>query len=76
MLRTLNCWLHFQDFQQFKTVISGNAPLITKVMRNDLVIPEFERFCETVTELFQKLKNNMGGHVRMSTYDFLEIHPF
>ncbi len=42
--------------------------MITKVMRNDLVIPEFESFCETVTELYQKLKPNMGGNVSAQKY--------
>jgi len=30
------------------------------------VIPEFESFCETVTELYQKQKTNMDGQVSLA----------
>jgi len=49
------------DFEQFKHVIMGNLPLVTKIFRNDLVIPEFETFCQNVTSLYDKLKTNFDG---------------
>jgi len=55
-LETLNL-----DLDQFKFVLSGNLPLLIKIFRNDLVIPEFASFCESVTTLYQKLKNNFTG---------------
>ena len=57
-LETLNL-----DFQQFKFVLSGNLPLLIKIFRNDLIIPEFASFCESVTSLYQKLKDNFNGEV-------------
>ena len=57
-LETLNL-----DLDQFKFVLSGNLPLLIKIFRNDLVIPEFASFCESVTTLYQKLKNNFNGEV-------------
>ena len=57
-LETLNL-----DFDQFKTVMSGNLPLLVKIFRNDLIIPEFGSFCESVTTLYQKLKKNFDGAV-------------
>ena len=42
----------------------GNLPLVTKIFRNDLVIPEFETFCQNVTSLYEKLKTNFDGEVR------------
>ena len=57
-LETLNL-----DFQQFKFVLSGNLPLLIKIFRNDLIIPEFTSFCESVTSLYQKLKDNFNGEV-------------
>ena len=57
-LETLNL-----DLEQFKFVLSGNLPLLIKIFRNDLVIPEFASFCESVTTLYQKLKNNFNGEV-------------
>jgi len=49
------------DYDQFKHVIMGNLPLVTKIFRNDLVIPEFETFCQNVTSLYDKLKTNFDG---------------
>ena len=49
------------DFEQFRYVLEGNLPLITKIFRNDMIIPEFESFCESVTLLYDKLKSNFNG---------------
>jgi len=48
-------------FDQFKSVIELNLPFIVKVFRNDLVIPEFDQFCDQVRCLYNDLKNNMDG---------------
>lgn len=50
------------NFEQFKDVLSGNLPLIMKIFRNELIIPEFESFCENVTRLYNKHKENFGGN--------------
>lgn len=57
-LETLNL-----NFEQFKDVLSGNLPLLVKIFRNDLVVPEFATFCESVTTLYNKLKDNFDGAV-------------
>ena len=51
------------DFEQFKDVLSGNLPLLVKIFRNEMVIPEFSSFCETVKGLYKKLKDNFDGEV-------------
>ena len=51
------------DFDQFRDVLSGNLPLLTKIFRNELVIPEFETFCQNVTRLYDKFKDNFDGEV-------------
>ena len=48
-------------FEQFKDVLAGNLPLLIKIFRNDLVIPEFGTFCESVTTLYHNLKDNFKG---------------
>ena len=48
-------------FDQFKQIIDGNLPLIVKIFRNELVIPEFEGFTENVKTLYDKLKSNFKG---------------
>ena len=58
-LETLNL-----NFEQFKDVLSGNLPLLVKIFRNDLIVPEFATFCESVTTLYNKLKDNFNGEVR------------
>jgi hypothetical protein len=57
-LETLNL-----DFDQFRKVLSGNLPLLVKILRNDLIIPEFPAFCESVTALYNKLRKNFDGEV-------------
>ncbi len=52
------------DFEQFRDVLSGNLPLISKIFRNDLVIPEFEALRKNVTALYNKIKENYKGEVR------------
>ncbi|XP_059095341.1 glutaminase liver isoform, mitochondrial-like [Tigriopus californicus] len=49
------------DFEQFRYAIGANLPLIAKIFRNDLVIPEFDSFCNSVTGLYEKLKSNFDG---------------
>ena len=48
-------------FEQFKDVLGGNLPLLVKIFRNDMVIPEFGTFCDSVTTLYHKLKDNFKG---------------
>ena len=54
-------------YDEFKDVLSGNLPLLVKIFRNDLVIPEFETFCDNVAMLYQKLKDNFTGEVSQSS---------
>ena len=49
------------NFDQFKDVIQGNLLLIAKIFRNDLIIPEFDDICETVTHLYFKQQSNFDG---------------
>lgn len=50
-------------FEQFKTCLEGNLPLIVKIFRNELVIPEFETFTDNVRNLYDALKDNFNGEV-------------
>merc|ERR1712018_620229 len=49
------------NFEQFREVLAGNLPLLVKIFRNDLVIPEFSTFCESAKTLYKKLKDNFNG---------------
>ena len=67
-LETLNL-----NFEQFKDVLSGNLPLLVKIFRNDLIVPEFATFCESVTTLYNKLKDNFNGEVRTKNLVFYKL---
>merc|ERR1719266_207775 len=49
------------EYEQFCQVLAGNLPLLVKIFRNDLVIPEFQTFCDSVTTLYNNLKDNFDG---------------
>lgn len=51
------------DPLSFKTVLNENIVLITKAFRNQMVIPAFEAFCESITEIYEKCKANKEGKV-------------
>ena len=53
----------FSDFSQFCEVVEVKLPLLLKILRNDLVIPEFSSFCNKVTELYNNQRNNFSGEV-------------
>ncbi len=59
------------NYDDFCEVLDGNTPLLTKIFRNELVIPEFESFCENVTRLYEKFKDNQDGAVRF--FQFCDI---
>jgi hypothetical protein len=47
-----------------------------KVLRNDLVIPEFEQLCDIVSQLYKELKSNNDGKVKNETFfsDYFYLH--
>ena len=51
------------QFDEFSQAIEKSLPIMKKIFVNDLVIPEFESFCENVKVLYQNLKDNFDGEV-------------
>ena len=43
------------DPLSFKTVVNENIVLITKAFRNQMIVPAFDAFCETITEIYEKV---------------------
>ena len=60
------------EYEQFCQVLAGNLPLLVKIFRNDLVIPEFQTFCDSVTTLYTNLKDNFNGEVSFSKVGHLK----
>ena len=46
--------------EQFAFVVGHNLQLIQKVLKGDLVIPEFQEFCEDVELIFHKTKPKLA----------------
>ena len=42
--------------------------LITKAMQNQLIIPQFEAFCDTITEIYEKCKVLDEGTIKHQKY--------
>ena len=51
------------NLEQLREVVVGYVPLLAKIFQNNLVIPEFNNFCDSVKHLFYKLQDNFGGNV-------------
>lgn len=46
------------DPQTFKSVISENIVLINKASQNQMIIPAFQTFCESIAEIYEVLMIN------------------
>ena len=51
------------DQEWFEKVVGCNAPLLRQVFARDMVIPEFERFCSIIGDLFNTCKKVKEGEV-------------
>lgn len=49
------------DRETFKTLINDNILLISKAFRRQFILPEFQRFCLYIEEIFVKCKNIRSG---------------
>ena len=39
----------------FRTVLSENIVLVNKALQNSFIIPDFEAFCDHITEIYEKV---------------------
>ena len=51
------------SLEQLKEVVIGYVPLLTKIFCNNLIIPEFQTFCDAVKRLYNQLADNFEGEV-------------
>ena len=61
---------------ELKEVVSGYIPLLAQIFQNNLVIPEFATFCESVKHLFYKLADNYRGKVLFLSLNICLRPPF
>ncbi len=51
------------DLQTFQSLLKTNPLLIQKAMQGQLIIPEFDRFQDQITEIFDQVQKNDSGKV-------------
>ncbi len=59
---------------EFNEILNQNA-LIRKALTKKLVIPDFESFCQQVTEIFLEAKNNKSGKVADYIPQLARVNP-
>jgi len=47
----------------FRQLVEPNIMLVTQATRNKMVIPEFQAFCQQLTDIFKRCKKNSTGDV-------------
>jgi glutaminase len=52
-----------QNVKQFLRIIRPNINLISRAAKGNLVIPDFKDFCEDLTQIFEDIRHNKGGHI-------------
>ena len=62
------------DEETFYKLVDDNLVLLYQIIRNNVVIPDWETFTEQVTEMFNKCKTNQDGEVasyipQLAAYD-------
>lgn len=63
------------DLSYFKRCISPNILLIDRAFQGDLIIPDFQTFCATLREIFDKVKLNKTGVVADYIPQLSRVNP-
>lgn len=59
---------------KFREVISQNL-LINRSLQKDLILPDFSSFCDDITEIYEKVKENRGGKVADYIPQLARVNP-
>ncbi|ESO83195.1 hypothetical protein LOTGIDRAFT_133855 [Lottia gigantea] len=51
------------DRDTFRKCVGDNIILISKAFHNNFIIPEFQTFCQSIDDLYWKVKSNTNGKV-------------
>lgn len=63
------------SFEHFCNAIGGSAVLIDKCLKGKLVIPEFDKFCREIDELYKTVAKNKLGQVADYIPQLANISP-
>eukprot|EP01083_Nonionella_stella_P276077 937866_1 len=58
-----------------QTLISENVSIVTKALSAQLVVPDWEQFCNTLTNIFEEIKPNSGGENAQYIPGLAEVDP-
>jgi len=76
----LNEFNEFQDdqpfeFDEFKPRIQNHRALLERVIRGDLIIPDFQGFCNQIKEIFEVSKQNTSGDIATYIPQLARVNP-
>jgi glutaminase len=63
------------DFDTFSELVKIRFSLIRRALIGELIIPDFHSFCEKLTEIFDKVKNNKDGAVASYIPQLTKVSP-
>ena len=63
------------DFDMFFKVVKNQFSLVRRALTGEFIIPDFQDFCEKLTEIFNKVKNNKNGAVASYIPQLAKVSP-
>jgi glutaminase len=63
------------DFNTFSDLLKIRFALIRRAMTGEFIIPDFRSFCEQLTEIFDKVKNNKEGAIASYIPQLTKVSP-
>ena len=43
------------DFGAFQNILTENTVIINKAFQNQLIIPKFQEFCDSISDIYEKV---------------------
>ena len=66
---------YIKDLSAFEKVVDENIVILSKVIKKDLVIPQFNEFCQDIEDMYIKCKQNQDGQVASySKYVVVQVY--
>jgi glutaminase len=62
-------------FEEFKPLIQEHRGLLERVIRGDLVIPDFQGFCSQIKEIFEESEHKHEGQVATYIPQLARVNP-
>ena len=63
------------NFDQFKTLVSSNSSILKNIIQKRLAVPDFDSFCQDISQIFSQVKVNRNGHVAFYIPQLARVNP-